>query len=1059
MADRTVAVRLLAKVDSYKADMAKASAATQTFARQAGGHMKSATKAASELSTGTQLAAAGVLTAMALMAKSSISAASNLQETASKTAVLFGQSSSAIEAWAGKAADSFGQSKQQAMDAAATFAVFGKSAGLSGESLVGFSTDLTELASDMASFSNTTPQQAIEAIGAALRGESEPIRQYGVLLDDATLRNEAFAMGLTKTTKNVLTPQQRVLAAQAAIMKQTGAAQGDFARTSDGLANSQRTLNAQWQDSQAALGQALLPAALAATNAMKGLLDVVKGVPTPLTLAVAGVVAAGAGFIVLAPRVIAAKQAFDALAVSAPRTAAALGTVGKAFGLIAVGAVAGMAAFNAFMGDTGGKADGGMVRLRDDMISVKDAVEMLANPGLGDRINDFAGEVLTLGSSEGRGDRTELVNGLRAIDSQLSGMVAGGNAAGAAAAVKAMGLSAGEAAAAFPTYTAALNAAGGATGKVAVEATRAAAAVRVMDAAWRAAMGALSMTEALIAQEKATKEWTASLQTNGATLSRHTAAGQANIAALSSNVQAIDGVRQSLISQGMSSERAAGQAKLMLKPLRDQFIAAHGSAAAFDALTASILKTPSKKTVTVTTNAAAAVRTLGVIEQTLGRLKDKTIVVHTINRITSGGGTALVNATGGYISGPGTKTSDSIPAWLSTGEYVIKAAAVDKYGIAMMDRINARGFAAGGTPTPAQAAAASMRTDRASAAAIVAAQRIERQLRSLSAESLARLRAMAPAERLAAATSLARGGARAQRGYNTTTTALDSDRAAQERAQERAEAAKRAAEEAAQAVADSQKKITDLYEARAQEVAAVTERLIGQSSLLGSHDFGREATALRDLASAKAEVTKAEEDYFEARRAVNTAGTPEEQAAATKRLAEAQKALAAARGNVVTAEQAAADAANTPSNVLKSFQAKAAALSAFRSNIQTLATRGLDRSILQQLIAAGVDGAQMAATLVAMTPDQITAVNDTQARIRSDSTALADITAGITYDPAIQQAQNEYSSLVSGMRLNAQTIQIQGSQPIVVNVDSRQVYAALLELARRSGGTLSWVAR
>jgi len=1057
MADRTVAVRLLAKVDSYKADMAKASAATQTFAKQAGGHMKSATKAASELSTGTQLAAAGVLTAMGLMAKSSISAASNLQETASKTAVLFGQSSSAIDAWAGKAADSFGQSKQQAMDAAATFAVFGKSAGLSGESLVGFSTDLTELASDMASFSNTTPQQAIEAIGAALRGESEPIRQYGVLLDDATLRNEAFAMGLTKTTKNVLTPQQRVLAAQAAIMKQTGAAQGDFARTSDGLANSQRTLNAQWQDAQASLGEALLPAAIAATNAMKGLLDVVKGAPTPLTLAVAGVVAAGAGFIVLAPRVIAAKQAFDALAVSAPRTAAALGTVGKAFGLIAVGAVAGMAAFNAFMGDTGGKADGGMVRLRDDMISVKDAVEMLANPGLGDRINDFAGEVLTLGSSEGRGDRTELVNGLRAIDSQLSGMVAGGNAAGAAAAVKAMGLSAAEASVAFPGYTAALNAAGGATGKVATEATRAAAAVRVMDAAWRAAMGALSMTEALIAQEKATKEWTTSLQTNGATLNRHTAAGQANIAALSSNVQAIDGVRQSLISQGMSSERAAGQAKLMLKPLRDTYIAAGGTAASFDALTASVAKTPKAHTTTVKAPGLSAAeisarRYRADLDNLDGRVVNTTVRT-TREIVTNPFGTAA--ATGGYISGPGTKTSDSIPAWLSTGEYVIKAAAVDKYGIAMMDRINARGFAAGGTPTPAQAAAASMRTDRASAAAIVAAQRIERQLRSLSAESLARLRAMAPAERLAAASSLARGGARAQRGYNTTTAALNSDRAAEERA----EAAKRAAEEAAQAVADSQKKITDLYEARAQEVASVTERLIGQSSLLGSHDFGREATALRDLASAKAEVTKAEEDYFEARRAVNTAGTPEEQAAATKRLAEAQKALAAARGNVVTAEQAAADAANTPSNVLKSFQAKAAALSAFRSNIQTLATRGLDRSILQQLIAAGVDGAQMAATLVAMTPDQITAVNDTQARIRSDSTALADITAGITYDPAIQQAQNEYSSLVSGMRLNAQTIQIQGSQPIVVNVDSRQVYAALLELARRSGGTLSWVAR
>lgn len=202
------------------------------------------------------------LAGLAYGAKKAIDAASDLAETQSKVGVIFGDSAKQIEAFAATAATSMGQSKTQAMDAAAQFAIFGKSAGLSGDRLVGFSTQFTTLASDLASFNNTSPEEAITAIGAALRGESEPIRRYGVLLDDAQLRQEAMRQGLIKTTKQALTPQQRVLAASALIMKQTTAAQGDFARTSDGLANKQRILKAQFANTTAELGQAFLPVAL-----------------------------------------------------------------------------------------------------------------------------------------------------------------------------------------------------------------------------------------------------------------------------------------------------------------------------------------------------------------------------------------------------------------------------------------------------------------------------------------------------------------------------------------------------------------------------------------------------------------------------------------------------------------------------------------------------------------------------------------------------------------------------------------------------------------------------
>lgn len=188
--------------------------------------------------------------------------ATDLNETIAKTGELFGESAKDIENWAETSATKIGQSKTQAMDAASTFAIFGKSAGLAGKDLVKFSTEFTELASDMSSFFNTSPEDAITAIGAALRGENEPIRRYGVLLDDATMRQKAFELGLVSTTKKALLPQTKVLAAQALIIEQTATAQGDFARTSAGLANQKRILAAQLKNVSATLGQLFLPAAL-----------------------------------------------------------------------------------------------------------------------------------------------------------------------------------------------------------------------------------------------------------------------------------------------------------------------------------------------------------------------------------------------------------------------------------------------------------------------------------------------------------------------------------------------------------------------------------------------------------------------------------------------------------------------------------------------------------------------------------------------------------------------------------------------------------------------------
>ena len=266
--------------------------------------------------------------------RQSIMDASNLNETLSKTRQVFGDASAEIEGFAATASQKLGLSKQATMDAASTFAVFGKAAGLAGQDLTGFSTNLVELAADFASFYNTSPEQAIYAIGAALRGESEPIRAYGVLLNDATLKQTAMEMGLY-SGKGAIEQQSRVLAAQKEILNQAGDAAGDFARTSDGLANSQRIAAAEAQNARASFGEILLPVYERIVKITTSLVKIFGEMPAPIQTGIIALV----GFVALSGPIKSMKelvsdmvQAFIRAGVSASTLATAAAGVGAVIG-------------------------------------------------------------------------------------------------------------------------------------------------------------------------------------------------------------------------------------------------------------------------------------------------------------------------------------------------------------------------------------------------------------------------------------------------------------------------------------------------------------------------------------------------------------------------------------------------------------------------------------------------------------------------------------------------------------------------------------------------------
>lgn len=248
---------------------------------------------------GVGVAAAGFSTATNFISNTT-DATSDLAEATSKNQVIFGDVADEIEAFSAAAAKGLGQSQVQALNAASTFATFGKGAGLAGEDLVDFSTEFVTLASDLASFNNTTPEDAITAIGAALRGESEPIRRYGVLLNDAALRQEALEQGIYDG-EGALSAQQKVLAAGALILKQTTDAQGDFERTSDGLANSTRILEAEQANLNTQIGEIFLPIMKELVNIGKQVIGFFTSLPKPVqnTLIVVGVLAATLGPLIL----------------------------------------------------------------------------------------------------------------------------------------------------------------------------------------------------------------------------------------------------------------------------------------------------------------------------------------------------------------------------------------------------------------------------------------------------------------------------------------------------------------------------------------------------------------------------------------------------------------------------------------------------------------------------------------------------------------------------------------------------------------------------------------
>jgi hypothetical protein len=190
--------------------------------------------------------------------KSAIEASSDLSESANAMNVVFGDAALTMEKFGETSATTVGLSTSDFNQLSATTGAFLKNVGFDLQGAADETINLTSRASDMASIFNTDVSQALGAIQSGLKGEFNPLEQFGVKINAAAIEAKALSMGLAET-KGELDDNAKAQAALALIYEQTDQFAGDFKNTSDGLANSTRIMNAEITNASAELGEEFQP--------------------------------------------------------------------------------------------------------------------------------------------------------------------------------------------------------------------------------------------------------------------------------------------------------------------------------------------------------------------------------------------------------------------------------------------------------------------------------------------------------------------------------------------------------------------------------------------------------------------------------------------------------------------------------------------------------------------------------------------------------------------------------------------------------------------------------
>lgn len=188
----------------------------------------------------------------------SIDQFSKLQQSMGAVESVFEKAQAPIIAFANVAATQAGLSRNAVFEMAAVIGAQLQSMGFSADEAAKRTVALEQRAADMAATFGGPTSDAVEAISALLRGETDPIEKYGVSIKQADINARIMADGLDTST-TAAKKNATSIAAMELLMDQTRKTEGQFAAQTDTLAEKQQIANAKWQNAQALLGQKLVP--------------------------------------------------------------------------------------------------------------------------------------------------------------------------------------------------------------------------------------------------------------------------------------------------------------------------------------------------------------------------------------------------------------------------------------------------------------------------------------------------------------------------------------------------------------------------------------------------------------------------------------------------------------------------------------------------------------------------------------------------------------------------------------------------------------------------------
>lgn len=186
--------------------------------------------------------------------KSAMDYSSDLTEVQNVVDVSFGKYKGKIEDLAKTSIQDYGMSELTAKQIAGRFQSMGTAVGFSQKKMSGMSVELTKLSADMASFYNEDQEKVAKSMQSVFTGTTQPLRKYGIDLTQATLQEWAHKQGIDANIKSMSQAEKTMLRYQY-VISQTGAAQGDFARTSNTWANQTRMLKQNFQQLGSTIGQ------------------------------------------------------------------------------------------------------------------------------------------------------------------------------------------------------------------------------------------------------------------------------------------------------------------------------------------------------------------------------------------------------------------------------------------------------------------------------------------------------------------------------------------------------------------------------------------------------------------------------------------------------------------------------------------------------------------------------------------------------------------------------------------------------------------------------------